>query len=166
MNSLKEKFATAKKVVGLVLFFLLFAAVSYGQKADTKNLLKSVCGGAGSTEEINVTDAANENVVLDQKEAKTISFSAESKAENVTGEADVFYSIYLNITYADGTKTNGVNCLFKTGTHDWEKSEGSFTPEKPIKSLDYCLLFRNRAGKAWFRSAKLIEGKFEAEAKK
>ncbi len=166
MKSLIGKIAVGRKVIGVICLVSLFSAVSFGQKADTKNLLKTVCGGAGSTEEVNIENNAGENVVLDQKEAKTISFSAESKAENVTGEADVFYSIYLNITYADGTKTDGVNCLFKTGTHDWEKSEGTFTPDKPIKLLDYNLLFRGRKGKAWFRNAVLIEGKFPAVEKK
>ncbi|MFA6293351.1 MAG: hypothetical protein WC637_16315 [Victivallales bacterium] len=166
MRSLTEKLAVAKKLFAVVLMFSFFAAVSYGQKAETKNLLKSWDGGAAASEEVNVKDSVGQTVVLDQKEAKVISFSAESKAENVTGDSDVYYSIYINITYADGSKKDGVNCLFKTGTHDWEKSEGSFTPEKPIKSLQYHILFRNRAGKAWFRNATLIEGKFETETKK
>ncbi len=166
MRASMEKFTAGKKFFAVILMFSFFTAVSYGQKADTKNLLKSWDGGAASAEEVNVKDAVGQTVVLDQKEAKTISFSAESKAENVTGESDVYYSIYINITYTDGSKKDGVSCLFKTGTHDWEKSESSFAPEKPIKSLQYNLLFRNRAGKAWFRNAALIEGKFEAEAKK
>ncbi|MFA6293348.1 MAG: hypothetical protein WC637_16300, partial [Victivallales bacterium] len=159
MNSQTEKFAAGKKAILTILMLSLFAALSYGQNADTKNLLKSWDGGAAAADEVNVKDSLGQTVVLDQKEAKTISFSSESKAENVTGEADVYYSIYINITYADGTKKDGVSCVFKTGTHDWEKSEGSFNPEKPIKSLQYHLLFRNRAGKAWFRNAMLTEGK-------
>ena len=166
MRSSMEKIAAGRKFFAVVLMFSFFAAVSYGQKAETKNLLKSWDGGGVLAEEVNVKDAVGQTVVLDQKEAKVISFSAESKAENVTGDADVYYSIYLNIVYNDDTKKDGVNCLFKTGTHDWEKSESSFTPEKPIKSVQYNLLFRNRAGKAWFRNAILIEGKFETEAKK
>ena len=166
MDNLTEKFAAGKKAMGVILLFSFFAAVSFGQKVETKNLLKSWDGGAASAEEVNVKDAVGQTVAIDQTEAKTISFSAESKAESVTGEPDVYYSIYINIVYTDGSRKDGVNCLFKTGTHDWEKSEGTFTPEKPIKSLDYNLLFRKRAGKAWFRNAVLIEGKFPAVEKK
>lgn len=99
-----------------------------------------------------------QGVILDQKEAKTISFSAESKAENVSGDLDAAnYAIYMDITYNDDSKRYGVTAPFKTGTHDWEKVTSTFTPEKPIKSLSFYMLFRNKTGKVWFRNAMLTE---------
>jgi len=60
-------------------------------------------------------------------------------------------------TFSDNCKLLILGMSFKTGTHDWEKADSSFTPKKPIKSLDYHFLFRNRTGKAWFRNAVLTE---------
>jgi predicted transcriptional regulator len=101
-------------------------------------------------------------VELNQKEAKAIKFSAESKseikAETTTEWVDpADYSIYLDITHPDGSKTNGVVALFQADTHDWEKVSLSYTPTKPIKSLFYFLLFRNKTGKVWFKNATLIQ---------
>jgi len=96
-------------------------------------------------------------ITLDQKDAKVIEFYAESKAENVSGDPDSNYSIYLDITHPDGTKTFGVLAGFKTGTHDWERALLAYTPTKPIKSLCYYLLFRNKTGKVWFKNAVLIQ---------
>jgi len=99
-----------------------------------------------------------QKVVLDQKEAKTIEFSAEHKVENVSGDLNQYdYAIYLDITHPDGSTTGGVSVPFKTGTHDWEKVSLSYTPTKPIKSMFYYLLFRNKTGKVWFKNAVLIQ---------
>ncbi len=100
-----------------------------------------------------------QNVILNQKEANPITFSAESKCEDVTGKPAPTYSIYLDIKHTDGTSTFGRIVTFKTGTHDWEKAEKTYTPKKPIKRLNYLLLFRYRPGKVWFRNAALTEGK-------
>lgn len=99
-----------------------------------------------------------QSVVLNQTEAKTIEISGESKAENASGDLDRGnYSIYLDIVHPDGTKTYGVTVAFKTGTHDWEKVSLSYTPTKPIKSLNYLMLFRNKTGKVWFKNGVLIQ---------
>ena len=104
------------------------------------------------------SSGVNQSVVLDQKEAKAIEFSAESKAENVSGDMEPGnYAIYLDIVHPDGSSTYGVTAAFKTGTHDWEKASLSYTPTKPIKSLTYYLLFRNKTGKVWFKNAVLIQ---------
>ncbi len=160
MNLLAKRIATGRKVIGMTFFFLSFAAVSYGQNVTTENLLKSWEGiASGPAEEINVINSVSQTVILDQTEIKTIFFSAESKAESVSGNSDVYYSIYINLIYTDGSKKDGVNCIFKTGTHDWEKSKNSYTPDKPIKSLKYYLLFRKHPGSAWFRNAVLTASK-------
>ncbi|MFA6101222.1 MAG: hypothetical protein WCV67_00640 [Victivallaceae bacterium] len=99
-----------------------------------------------------------QSIVLDQTEAKTIEISGESKAENASGDLDRSnYSIYLDIVHTDDTKTYGVTAAFKTGTHDWEKVSLSYTPTKPIKSLNYLMLFRNKTGKVWFKNGVLIQ---------
>jgi hypothetical protein len=98
-----------------------------------------------------------QSVALGQAEAKAIEFSAESKAENVSGDTNADYAIYLDIVHPDGTYTWGVTAAFKAGTHDWEKASLSYTPTKPIKSLSYYMLFRNKTGKVWFKNAVLIQ---------
>ena len=104
------------------------------------------------------TSGVVQEVALNQTEAKTIEFSAESKAESVSGDIDAGnYGIYLDIAHPDGTYTYGIIVAFKTGTHDWEKASLAYTPTKPIKSLSYYLMFRNKTGKVWFKNAVLIQ---------
>ena len=98
-----------------------------------------------------------QEILLNQKEIKPISFSAESKAENVSGAPnDADYSIYLDIVHPDGTITNKITAKFKTGTHDWEKVSLSYTPSKPIALIRFYLIFRNKTGKVFFRNATLL----------
>ncbi len=99
------------------------------------------------------------SINVNQTEAKPIVFGAESKAENVSGAVSADYSFYLDITYTDGTRKFGVIAPFKTGTHDWEKSERRFVPDKPIKLARAHLLFRNKSGVVSFRNAFFNEEK-------
>jgi len=104
------------------------------------------------------TSGVVQEVALNQTEAKTIEFSAESKAESVSGDMSAYdYSIYLDIVHPDGTSTHCITAAFKTGTHDWEKASLTYTPTKPIKSLSYYLMFRNKTGKVWFKNAVLSQ---------
>ncbi|MCF6175881.1 MAG: hypothetical protein L3J71_08945 [Victivallaceae bacterium] len=96
-------------------------------------------------------------VKLNQTEIKPIFFTADSKAESVSGTPDSSYAIYLDITHTDGTRKYGVIAKFKTGTHDWETATKSYTPEKPIKAISFHLLFRKHTGKVWFKNIVLIE---------
>ncbi|MDD5598445.1 MAG: hypothetical protein PHV82_10910, partial [Victivallaceae bacterium] len=98
-----------------------------------------------------------QKITLNQKIAAPIEFSAESKCENVVGGSNKDYAVYLDIVHTDGSRSHGAAALFNPGTHDWEKAENVFVPSKPIKSLYYYLLFRNRTGKVWFRNASLAE---------
>lgn len=80
-----------------------------------------------------------------------------SKAENVSGQADNNYSIYVDLVYEDGTSLWGQTANFRCGTHDWELRERVVLPEKPVKSLTiYCLL-RGHSGKAWFDDVSVTE---------
>lgn len=160
-----EQFILGRKTIGTILLFLSFATVLCGQNVDTKNLLKTWDRAASGGPDEEVMSEVEQTVVLNQTEIKSISFSAESKAENVSGDSDDFYSIYLNLVYMDGSRKNGISYKFKAGTHDWEKGQGTFTPDKPIKSILYVLLFRKHLGKIWFRNAVLTENNVGTEAK-
>ena len=98
-------------------------------------------------------------VVLNQQTPKAITFSAESKATDVKGSVGSNYCIYLDITLADNSKVWGKLVTFKGGTHDWEKAQATYTPGKPIKSLNYYILFRNITGEVSFRNAMLTQAK-------
>jgi len=92
-----------------------------------------------------------QRVELNQHRAQRIVASAWSKAEGVTGTIDSDYTLYLDLVFDDGTELWGQVAGFRTGTHDWQREELILFPEKPIKSVDFNLLFRAHAGKAWFR---------------
>lgn len=93
---------------------------------------------------------ASQSVTLDQKRPAPVVISGWSKAENVSGSMDNNYSLYVDLTYQDGTPLWGQTARFRTGTHDWERREVIIMPEKPIRSLTVHCLFRNHTGTAWF----------------
>ena len=80
-----------------------------------------------------------------------------SKAENVSGSPDNGYSLYVDITYADGTPLWGQTVDFNCGTHDWQQRQFVLLPDKPVKSLTLHCLFRGHTGKAWFDDASVEE---------
>ena len=92
-----------------------------------------------------------QRVVLNQQTAQPIVATAWSKADGVSGTIDDRYALYLDLVYNDGTELWGQVAGFRTGTHDWQREEVVVYPEKPIKSVDFNLLLREHAGKAWFR---------------
>jgi hypothetical protein len=95
------------------------------------------------------------HVPLNQSVAMPIIASAWSRAENVGGDMSPFYSLWLDLTYADGTNLWGQSVSFPTGTQDWNRKEVVVYPEKPVKSLNLHMMFRNHTGKAWFRDIEL-----------
>ncbi len=98
---------------------------------------------------------AAQRVDLHQTRPEPIVASAWSKAEGVTGTPGHDYSVYLDLVYADGTSLWGQVAQFKTGTHDWQRSQVAVFPEKPVKTLSCYLMFRNHGGKASFRDPEL-----------
>ena len=100
-------------------------------------------------------------VVLNQKRPLAIRVTAESKAENASTADESNYSLYLDISYADGTNEWGVKSSFTPGTHDWEEKEVVFMPGKPIESVNCWLLFREHSGKAVFRNLKFYQAPFD-----
>ncbi len=100
-----------------------------------------------------------QTVMLNQEAPKAITFSVESKATDVQGTLLSNYCVYLDLGMLDGTNVFGRTAVFKGGTHDWEKAELTYTPEKPIKRVNYYILFRNVTGEASFRNPILTQAK-------
>ncbi len=107
--------------------------------------------------DVNVKRGVQQTVVLNQTQPKPLVATAASRAENVSGSADPNYSVYLDLTYTDGTHLYGQSASFATNTHDWKSSRVVIFPEKPVRQLSYYLLFRSHTGKAWFRAPTLTE---------
>lgn len=130
----------------------------YGDKANTVIDAKSgeiACVAKGAKSMSGVL----QGIKLNQTAAKAITFSAESKADKVTGNVNGNYGLYLDITLADGSKVWGRVANFKGGTHDWEKTQATYTPAKPIKEINFYVLLRNVTGTASFRNITLTQAK-------
>ena len=97
--------------------------------------------------------------VLNQKVAAPIVATGWSRAENVGGSIGADYSLYIDLEYADGEMLWGQTAPFAVGDSDWTQERVAIFPEKPIKSLTFYGLFRNRSGKASFRDLELREMK-------
>jgi hypothetical protein len=100
---------------------------------------------------------ASQRVILNQEKARPIVASAWSKAVAVSGTADVDFSIWIDLTFNDGTKKWGQSASFNTGTHNWQQARVAIFPDRPIKVLTFNLLLRDHAGKASFRDPELRE---------
>jgi hypothetical protein len=96
-----------------------------------------------------------QTVVLNQTKPEPIVAAAWSKTADVTGSPSSNYSLYLDLTFSDGTFAWGKIASFTTGTHDWQRREVNVLPDKPVKSVDFYRLLRGHAGKAWFRNPEL-----------
>ncbi len=97
----------------------------------------------------------SQQVELNQKVAAPVFASAWSRSENVGGSPDGDYSVYLDLTYVDGSHLWGQAAAFPVGTNDWTRREVVVFPDKPIKSLMFYTLFRHHSGKASFRDLEL-----------
>ena len=98
---------------------------------------------------------AFQRVVLNQAKARPIVASAWSKAVAVSGTADADYSIWIDLTFEDGTKKWGQSASFQAGTHDWQQARLEIYPDRPVKVLTFNLLLREHSGQASFREPEL-----------
>lgn len=87
---------------------------------------------------------------LNQIQPDPVRMAGWSRAENVEGNPDSDYSLYIDLIYSDGTPSWGHQVPFPTGTHDWVEKKVYIFPEKPIKTLYAYALFRSKKGRAWF----------------
>jgi hypothetical protein len=94
---------------------------------------------------------AMQSVHVDQQEAAPLAIEGESRALEIDGEPGHDYSLYVDITYQDGTHLWGQVATFDTGSHDWQFARAVIEPEKPVLRANVHLLLRNRTGTAWFR---------------
>ena len=119
-------------------------AVDGTEKRDGERSIRCDNSGAAAT-------GASQTVVLNQQQPADLVVRGASKCENVPGEPDVDYSLYVDLTYTDGTNLWAQVAEFPTGTHDWEVRERIIRPEKPVRSaVIHCLLRRGKTGTAWF----------------
>lgn len=93
---------------------------------------------------------ASQTILLNRATAAPLVVEGWSKALNVAGGSDSGYSLYVDLTYTDGSQLWGQTANFRAGTHDWQKRRLTIFPEKPVKNLTLHCLFRGHAGKAWF----------------
>ncbi len=102
-----------------------------------------------------VQRGVSQQVELNQAQPEPIVAVAWSKAEKVGGSRNSDYSLYLDLTYQDGTPLWGQVAQFNVSSHDWERQKVLIFPEKPVKSVSFHLLLRRHTGKAWFRDPEL-----------
>jgi hypothetical protein len=102
-----------------------------------------------------VQRGVSQRVELNQMQPEPFVASAWSKAEKVGGSRNSDYSLYLDLTYLDGTSLWGQVSHFNVGSHDWERREVLVFPEKPVKAVHFHMLLRRHTGKAWFRDPEL-----------
>ncbi len=100
--------------------------------------------GSGQTSGAFVTDPIN------QSRAIPILVTGWSKADQIDGVADNDYSLYVDVTYTDGSSLWGQTAPFEPGTHGWQHQRLMIFPSKPVRSLNVYALFRNHIGTAWF----------------
>ena len=100
----------------------------------------------------------SQTVELNQTRPQPLVIGAWSKAEGVQGSRSAEYSVWVDLTYTDGTPLWGQRATFEVGTHDWQHAEQAFVVTKPVKRVQINLLFRNGLnGKVWFDDVSLQE---------
>jgi hypothetical protein len=97
---------------------------------------------------------AAQYVTLEPKPGVTYAIEGWGKAENVSGQRDSNYSLYVDLTYADAGNLWGQVAAFDTGTHDWQFSRKLITGDRPFKGANIHLLFRGHGGTAWFKDVR------------
>ena len=95
--------------------------------------------------------AAVQKITLNQAYARPIYFSGWSKASGVEDKCRMQYSLYLDITYSDGSTASSPYVCYKGGTHDWEYLEKVVIPDKPVAWVQiWTMLYASSPGTAWF----------------
>jgi hypothetical protein len=100
---------------------------------------------------------AAQYVAVNQTKPAPLAIEGFSKADKVSGGKDSNYSLYVDLTFQDGTNLWGQTATFDTGSHDWQQSRFIIKADKPIKGANVHLLFRNHRGTVWFRDVKFGE---------
>ena len=94
------------------------------------------------------------SITLNQEKPAPIRASVRALVERADAGESADFSLYLDIQYTDGTSLWGQSSAFTPDAAlGWQRREVMVLPERPIKSVNYYLLFRNRAGKVSFKEA-------------
>jgi hypothetical protein len=89
--------------------------------------------------------------LLHQEETDPLTVSAWTKAQEVTGDRDAHYGLWVDLEMADGEHRYGQVAPADTGTHDWQELRLTLGADKPIAEMRLYLLFRRtHTGIAWF----------------
>ncbi len=139
--------------------------VAHTGNASFRATLSDATGSAGVLQNPRVPGEEPEDLIV----------RAFSKAENVGGQKDSGYSIYVDCYYKSGNKLYGQGIQFDTGTHDWQGGEVTIHPTEPIGSISLYCMFRGHTGTVWFDDVQLClasapdknllkDGGFEAAA--
>jgi len=112
-----------------------------------------VCSCTGEDE----ASFATQRIELNQKEPREVIISGWSKAENVSGKKDVFYAVYVDFRYADGTPLYMKTVNFETGSHDWQYGECIVKPKKPLQRASLGVYLRRHTGRAWFDDIRIAQ---------
>ena len=94
--------------------------------------------------------AAQWGIQVHQSHPESLVLSGWSRAFNVSGNPDLDYSLYMDVTFQDGTVSPPLHVPFSTGTHDWEFKFRIFSFPKPVREVSILLLFRQHTGQVWF----------------
>lgn len=86
---------------------------------------------------------------------QTITITAWSRCEDVSGAKNAHYSVYVDATCADASVFNGHNTPFEVGSHGWQQAELVLKPPSPIRTMRLYLLFRKHSGRAWFDDVRM-----------
>ncbi|OGV67633.1 MAG: hypothetical protein A3K19_14625 [Lentisphaerae bacterium RIFOXYB12_FULL_65_16] len=97
---------------------------------------------------------AAQGVDLNQDKPTKLAVEGWSKAEDVSGNSDGNYSLYVDLIHQDDSPLWGQTAVFATGTHDWEFSRKIIESDKPIKNASVLMLFRNHGGTVWFKDVR------------
>ena len=95
---------------------------------------------------------------LNQDVPRPLTFSVESKIEDHQGEPSGNYGVRIDLVHTDGTRTNWVNVGCKKDARDWQKTERTYIPAKPVKSVNYYVQYIKFKGKVHFRNPILTQG--------
>jgi len=110
--------------------------------------------GGGAVHCLNPTAAgrrgARQVIELNQQAPGALLVRGWSRAREVEGTKGSNYSIYVDLTYQDGTSLWAQTADFNIATHDWEFQEVIICPAKPLKSAAVYALFRGMSGEVWF----------------
>mmetsp|Transcript_29579 Transcript_29579/g.94924 ORF Transcript_29579/g.94924 Transcript_29579/m.94924 type:complete len:1298 (+) Transcript_29579:176-4069(+) len=124
------------------------ATIDLGHLRTVEKSIVLECGVASSVR------GAMQVVRIGQTVPGPLLVSARSKAEGVeeSGSLDS-YSMYIDITYTDGSSGYGFVVPFQGGTSEqWRAEKAIIVPSKPVESISLYLLLRYRTGTARFES--------------